>query len=74
MFLCLFRYITGLHSPSREESSWSAAKAMSSLEEHRDLFHRVRNNSDGVCISVSSRQNLVFLLIRVFVFATQLAL
>lgn len=37
-----FRYITGLHSLSREESSWSAAKAMSSLEEHRDLFHRVK--------------------------------
>lgn len=57
-----FRYITGLHLPSREESSWSAAKAMSSLEEHRDLFHRVRNKNN-LCFPIKTQ----FLLICVFV-------
>lgn len=55
-----FRYITGLHLPSREGSSWSAAKVMSSLEEHRDLFHRVRNKSNDLYLSVFSHQNIVF--------------
>lgn len=50
VFLCIFRYITGLHLPSREESSWSAAKATSSLEEHRDLFHKVRNKNNDICV------------------------
>ena len=36
-FYCVpFRCITGPPSPSREGSKWSAAKAMSSLEGHRD--------------------------------------
>lgn len=52
-----FRYITGLHLPSREESSWSAAKAMSSLEEHRGLFHKARNKNNE--LDMFSHQNIV---------------